>query len=227
MGYDIVQVKKSLEKAMTDVDTLYTAPCINWTGKISGGSRYYSEVISELLIRNYLVRLNEIEMIGRNNYCVASHSDLFLKKSSGRDEENYAKYLKLLGSLGDLGDIIDYQVPLKNCQKDKAGKIDLVTLKDKNIHLIELKYFGNGETLLRTVLEIWTYYRQLNKNKFMKSYEILKRLKVDNIKRTILLGIGCNAFNEANELKNRPYLRRLIDKLEVEIFMLNKVTKIT
>ena len=73
-----------------------------------------------------------------------------------------------------MGNIIDYQVPLKGKQSDKIGKIDLVGYSEQNrrFSLIELKYHPSGsqETLLRCVLELYTYYKFLDKERFKADF---------------------------------------------------------
>ena len=65
-----------------------------------------------------------------------------------------------------LGYIFDYQTPLKETRNDSYGKIDLLGYNqdDKCYSVIELKYrpSGSEETLLRCVLEAYTYYKLLD-----------------------------------------------------------------
>jgi Holliday junction resolvase-like predicted endonuclease len=65
-----------------------------------------------------------------------------------------------------LGYIFDYQTPLKATQNDSYGKIDLLgyNTDDDCYSVIELKYrpSGSEETLLRCVLEAYTYYKLLD-----------------------------------------------------------------
>lgn len=52
-----------------------------------------------------------------------------------------------------IGIVLDYQVPLKNRREDKAGKVDLISLNEDNLYLLELKRQDSNETMLRCVLE--------------------------------------------------------------------------
>ena len=74
--------------------------------------------------------------------------------------------------LNPLGEVIDYQVPLKSKQSDRAGKIDLMTFDESTgiLRLIELKAPKSKETLLRCVLEIYTYYKTVDMNELLRSY---------------------------------------------------------
>ena len=98
-----------------------------------------------------------------------------MKKLQGtnRKEEILAKLLFYQRKVGGLGYIFDYQTPLKKTHNDSYGKIDLLgyNTDDDCYSVIELKYrpSGSEETLLRCVLEAYTYYKLLD----------LKQIKAD------------------------------------------------
>ena len=87
-------------------------------------------------------------------------------KITNRKEEILAKLLFYQREVTGLGYIFDYQTPLKATQNDSYGKIDLLgyNTDDKCYSVIELKYrpSGSEETLLRCVLEAYTYYKLLD-----------------------------------------------------------------
>ncbi len=106
-------------------------------------------------------------------------------KITNRKEEILAKLLFYQGNVDGLGYIFDYQTPLKATQNDSYGKIDLLGYNkdDKCYSVIELKYrpSGSEETLLRCVLEAYTYYRlldikQINSAKEHEGIQQLKKL---------------------------------------------------
>lgn len=207
-----------LESALEKIENFYNAGCLNWKGQTIEGLDY-SEVIAEHLLRLGIKgRLSQIGPIERKGYKV-SHDGIIQNSKSGRDEENLAKEL-YKKDLPYIGNIIDYQVPLKARQSDKAGKIDLIAIRDnpKNALIIELKHENNTETLLRTALEISTYYRRLSHDNFIASYNEITGLKSKDIKKALLIVKGSNAYKEAMRLERLPNLRTLIDELEVEIF---------
>lgn len=60
----------------------------------------------------------------------------------------------------NIGKIVEFQIPLKyrnDIDNKGIGKIDLISRKDKNIYLIELKKHGSTESLKRAVIEIFLY----------------------------------------------------------------------
>lgn len=121
----------------------------------------------------------DIKPLRHKSYFTADHNkkkyfELYSGKIGSRNEENLAKLLYLNDFIPCLGNIIDYQVPLKGKQSDKIGKIDLVGYSEQNrrFSLIELKYhpIGSQETLLRCILEIYTYYKFLDKERFKRDF---------------------------------------------------------
>lgn len=87
-------------------------------------------------------------------------------QGTNRKEEILAKLLFYQREVAGLGHIFDCQTPLKTTQNDSYGKIDLLGYNkdDKCYSIIELKYrpSGSKETLLRCVLEAYTYYKLLD-----------------------------------------------------------------
>lgn len=148
----------------------YKSAIVNYKGKVTGSKDLYSEVIAETLINDNFIKdwLNLIPV--RPEHFKINHpntdenvDDL---KITNRKEEILAKLLFYQGNVDGLGYIFDYQTPLKATQNDSYGKIDLLgyNTDDKCYSVIELKYrpSGSEETLLRCVLEAYTYYRLLD-----------------------------------------------------------------
>ena len=172
----------------------YKAPIVNYKGYVNGtpqeDKNRYSEVISStLLSENLLKTWKELEPV-RTNHFDTDHTpseELDMKKlqSTNRKEEILAKLLFYQRKVDGLGYIFDYQTPLKKTQNDSYGKIDLLgyNADDKCYSVIELKYrpSGSEETLLRCVLEAYTYYRlldikQINSAKGHEGIQQLKKL---------------------------------------------------
>lgn len=102
------------------------------------------------------------------------------------------------------------------------GKIDIISIADESIFLIELKVKENKETMLRCVLEIATYYQVLSKSKFLDSYS--NEFGTNTcIKKAILISMDSLQHKEMKELYNgeRIYLKRLIDALEVQVYCID------
>ena len=123
-------------------------------------------------------------------------------------------------SLNILGEVIDYQTPLKDKLGDEAGKIDIVSYDKDNkiVYLLELKREDSKETMLRCVLEIFTYSKTLDKDKFLEDFNLPKDTK---IKASPLVFFNGYQYKEMIEGDNK-YLKDLIKKLEIELFYISK-----
>lgn len=159
------------------VANFYKAPIINYKGHVTGKSKVnntrYSEVIADTLVsKGYIKSWLELQPLRPNHFDTGhNHSesvDINKLQSSNRKEEILAKLLFYQREVKDLGYIFDYQTPLKADKSDPYGKIDLLgyNSKDKCYSIIELKYrpSGSDETILRCVLEAYTYYRLFDLN---------------------------------------------------------------
>ena len=155
----------------------YKAPIINYKGHVTGKSKVnntrYSEVIADTLVsKGYIKTWLELQPLRPNHFDTGhNHSesvDINKLQSSNRKEEILAKLLFYQREVFGLGYIFDYQTPLKATRNDSYGKIDLLgyNSKDKCYSIIELKYrpSGSEETLLRCVLEAYTYYKLFDLN---------------------------------------------------------------
>ena len=155
----------------------YKAPIINYKGHVTGKSKVnntrYSEVIADTLVsKGYIKTWLELQPLRPNHFDTGhNHSenvDMNKLQISNRKEEILAKLLFYQREVKDLGYIFDYQTPLKKVRSNSYGKIDLLgyNSKDKCYSIIELKYrpSGSDETLLRCVLEAYTYYKLFDLN---------------------------------------------------------------
>ncbi|ODS29922.1 MAG: hypothetical protein SCARUB_04974 [Candidatus Scalindua rubra] len=214
-------------KNLNNVRTLYTENFVNWKGVTKDSKEYYTEIIAEELINkinNENIISENIKPLERENYKVPSRGKTFISNTN-RKEENVAKRIDKM-ECGELGHILYYQMPLKpNNKIKKVGKIDLVSFKkDENIvYVIELKVANKNETLLRAILEIITYYQQLNQTNFINSFkdDLGDKYKKVEIQPAVLLTCDCRAYEEVEQLDERPYLKELIKKLDVELFSLS------
>ena len=148
----------------------YKSEIVNYKGHVKGSKDLYSEVIAETLVNDSFIKdwLNLIPV--RPEHFKINHQNkdenMDALKITNRKEEILAKLLFYQGNIEGLGYIFDYQTPLKATKDDSYGKIDLLGYNkdDKCYSIIELKYrpSGSEETLLRCVLEAYTYYKLLD-----------------------------------------------------------------
>lgn len=148
----------------------YKAPIVNYKGYVNSSKDLYSEVIAESLVNDSFIKDWLYLIPVRPEHFKINHpntdENVDALKITNRKEEILAKLLFYQGNVDGLGYIFDYQTPLKATQNDSYGKIDLLGYNKDNkcYSVIELKYrpSGSEETLLRCVLEAYTYYRLLD-----------------------------------------------------------------
>lgn len=170
MVYKEEQIKQYLDEGAKNIATFYDLECINYRGKSNEG-RYYTEIIAEWCLQ-HLDLFEGIKVIKREqNYKMASHKEP-KKTYTNRKEEDLAKEMVLRGEIKKVGKILDYQVPINAHKQDKAGKIDLLALDRENkcLRILELKKADSSETLLRCVLESFTYFKLVDREKLKDEY---------------------------------------------------------
>ena len=200
-------------------EILYNDHYVKTVDKVNGVR--INEIVAETLLK-HLDALSKIEQITREkSYKTPNHESLAKKirsETSNRNEEWIAKGLYHQEIIG-LGKILDFQIPLKNVQEDKAGKVDLLSYdKISNIaHLLELKVPSSSETLLRCILEIFTYWSRVNRTKLLKDFE----LPDAELRKGILIYENSQPYKDfyLDECKS---VRMLMRKLEVDFFVFSE-----
>lgn len=213
-----------LQNALKNMQTFYQQGFVNYVGMLKGTKEKYSEFTAKYLLEN-LHLFNEIKTINRlSSYKITAHKGEITNYASGRDEEIMAKFLYKQKNIGDLGEVIDYQVPLKNVQKDKKiGKIDLLSYDRTNeiLYLLELKKPDSKETMLRSVLEIFTYKKIVNQSKLLKDYDLPDSTKI--VAGPLVYSKG---YQKDEHNNGHPYLLKLMDKLSIKPYYYDvKVTE--
>ena len=223
--YSKDEIIKKLEVAKSEMWKFYSQDFVNYRGKTSDKEGYYyTEIIAKWLLDN-IELFNDIKMISRkNSYKVDSHDGKIKNEKSGREEEIIAMKLfdfsQNQGKVFDIiGKIIDYQTPLKDIQTDKAGKIDLLAYNknEKTLRILELKKPDSKETMLRCVLEAYTYLKIVDKAKLLKDFALPEDTVIKACPFVFVDG------EQHKELKdNRENLENLIKKLDIEIIYLKE-----
>lgn len=167
MAYTRKQIIERLEKISADMSLFYKSGCVNYRGRTSDTKEYYTEVIAEWLL-DHLPLFEQIREITRlSPYDVDGHDGVPDNPNSNREEELIAMAMKHQGAMELVGEIIDYQTPLKNCRKDKAGKIDLLAYDGKMLRILELKNLTAKKRCFDACWrDIHTSEQQIKKNWF-------------------------------------------------------------
>lgn len=220
MGYTEKEITEKCRAAMAEIRSFYKRDFINYRGVTTDTKRLYTEVISEFIIEHIEDFRNKIPQITRETpYKIEGHDGVF-NPDSNRVEEIIA--MKMYNQcktapLDHIGKIIDYQTPLKNERGDDAGKIDLLSDDGKQLVILELKKPGSKETMLRCVLEGYTYLKIVDKAKLLSSFE-----------RPASYGLSASPLvfkggEQQIEMQGDcPSLRKLMDMLESKPFYISE-----
>jgi hypothetical protein len=167
--HDFLQM---LVDASINMHLFYKQPFINYSGCTADTKEPYTEVISEWLLDNIYL-LHNIPVITRKScYFTPSHTGIPTNSNSNRKEELIAMAIFRQHHFDFVGNIIDYQTPLKNKRDDKAGKIDVLSYDGNVLRILELKKPDSPATMLRCVLEGYTYLKTLDRNKFVCDFKL-------------------------------------------------------
>ena len=216
--------KKEILEEIQDMGNFYKRKVVNYRGTTSDSKEYYTEVVAEWILKNIYL-FDYIKPITREkSYKVDSHDGIIKNEESKREEEKIAMKLFDLSQnqrkvFDVIGKIIDYQTPLKDIQTDKAGKIDLLAYnkKEKILRILELKRPGSKETMLRCVLEAYTYSKVVDKAKLLKDFGLAEDTV---IKACPFVFYGKEQYREMQQ--DREHLKDLIEKLGIEVIYLEE-----
>ena len=216
--YSKEEIIKKLEASKSEMGQFYSENFLNYISETSDKEGDYTEIIAGWLLDN-IELFNEIKLITREkSYKVKTHDGIIKNEESKREEEKIAMKLfdssKNRGKVFDIiGKIIDYQTPLKNVRGDKAGKIDLLAYneKEKTLRILELKRPDSKETMLRCVLEAYTYLKVVDKDKLLKDFGLPEDTK---IKACPFVFFGEEQYKEMQQ--DRKHLKELMKNLDVE-----------
>ena len=225
--YSKEEIIKKLEESKSEMGQFYSENFLNYISETSDKEGDYTEIIAEWLLNNIKL-FDEIKPITREkNYKVKTHDGKIKNEKSNREEEIIAMKLFELsqnqGKVFDIiGKIIDYQTPLKNIRADKAGKIDLLAYneEEKILRILELKRPNSDETMLRCVLEAYTYLKVVDKVKLLKDFGLPEDTE---IKACAFVFYDGKQYKKMQEIKdNRKNLGKLIEKLGIEVIYLKE-----
>lgn len=214
MGYTRQDIIKKCKDAMEKPSTFYQAPVINYRGRTADTNELYNEIVAEFICNHINEFTKRIDMISRKDYRVESHDGVIKspKDNSSREEEHIAIDIFNQGkeeAFDFIVKMIDYQTPLKATSKDEGiGKIDLLSYDGKTLCILELKKPDSAETMLRCVLEGFTYLKTVDAEKLISNFDLPKDTKAVACP---LVFRGKKQYNEMGE--ERPWLKKVMDLL--------------
>ena len=225
MGYTRKEIFEECQKAFVDKSTFYKQNFINYRGKTTDTKEYYTEVIAEFLCEHIHEYVSGIECISRKSSYKTEGHDGTYNPESNREEEIIAMQIfaqsKNHGDLDFIGHIEDYQTPLKSTAEDEAGKIDLLSFDGSVMRILELKKPDSKETMLRCVLEGFTYLQTADCRKLITDF--------NRDPESVLMKACPFVFYNGEQHKEmkqaRPHLKKLMDLLDSKPFYIIKDKK--
>lgn len=204
-----------------NIATFYQADFINYRGVTTDTDELYNEIVCEFICDNIELFKNTIPNITRkNSYKVESHNGEYSENSNREEELTAMKMFNQSknGYVYDcIGKIIDYQTPLKSKRGDVAGKIDLLSYDGKTLRVLELKKKDSEETMLRCIVEGYTYLKTANTAKLLADFGLPVDTKV---KASPFVFKDKAQHKEMKE--DRPQLKRLMMLLDSKPFYITE-----
>lgn len=221
MSYTKENIIDKCEKAFKDIKTFYKQTFINYGGKTTDTNEYYTEVVAKFLCENLDDFIKCIPKITREiSYKTPSHNGDFDINTPREEEKIAMEMFKQSMSSKDydfIGKIIDYQTPLKNKRSDIAGKIDLLSYDGTYLRVLELKKPDSDESMLRCVLEGYTYLKTVDTDKLFENFNLPAETKV--MASPFVFKYG-KQYQEM--LEKRPHLYKLMEMLESKPYYIIK-----
>lgn len=217
--YTKEEILQRCDEAIEDIGNFYKQEFLNYRGTTDKGE-LYTEIIAGFIIKHIEVFKNNIKPTRRDNsYKMDTHNGEYDEKSMRVEDITAIKMFNQCKeeSLDHIGKIIDYQTPLSNKQGDGLGKIDLLADDGKQLIILELKRFDSEETMLRCVMEGYTYLKTVDKQKLLADFGCPENY-----------GLSASPFvfkdgAQYREMqKDRPNLKRLMELLESKPYFITE-----
>lgn len=231
--YKEADVRKEVQtKLQQNLNSFYGVGILNYEGTTADTKINLSEVIADELIGNYdqVCKIGKGTLIRRTKPFKRNHKGV-ANVAARIKRFGYLEYNEKLLAIAlynskksyCLGEIFDYEVPIKEKRTDKYGRIDLVSTDavNRSVKLIELKIKPknkNGETLLRALLEVYTYYKLISNSfdKFLEEYKLSPKDYM-RFQPAILTEKDALSGQTLLNIKGFPRIQALIAKMNAEI----------
>lgn len=223
-GYTRSEILKKCDAASDDIGTFYKQRFVNYRGKTTDTNELYTEVVAEWCLAN-LERFDEIPRITRMHDSYNQHHTGETKRNTTcRNEERIAIELfnqsKRPNGVGGAMRIIDYQTPLKGKRDDRAGTIDLLGYNGDELLILELKDEDSDETMLRCVLEGYTYLKTVDQEKLIADFVDELGGEPKGVEACPLVFEG--SYQQRSMEQDMPHLEELIEKTTGGIYYVSK-----
>lgn len=217
MGYTEKDIIEMCEEEMKNPSTFYQADVINYRGRTTDTGELYNEIVARYVHNHFAKFKGGIDTITREETYKTIGHEGHINPNSNREEERIAVEMFNQKKFDFIGEIIDYQTPLKNTAEDVAGKIDLLSYDDKTLYILELKKPDSKETMLRCVLEGFTYMKTVDTEKLLKDFGLPPET---NVVACPLVFLNGEQHKEMTE--DRPNLKNIMHLLNSKPYYIIK-----
>ena len=216
-SYSRAFLLEKINAASSDMALFYKQPFVNYGGRTTNTGELYTEVVAEWCL-DHLDMIKSISSITREvPYKTDGHDGNPPSEPSNRTEELIAMAMYRQRGLPIVGLILDYQTPLKNKRSDHVGKIDLLAYDGKVARILELKEPESSESMLRCVLEGYTYLKTVDEEKLCSDFGL-----PDNTEVKSCPFVFCDSKQHREMQEDRPNLKALMRELDVEPLYIKK-----
>lgn len=200
---------------------LYRAEFLNWKNELLDNGEPCSEVFAKFIDELYLKEMDTIGIVERKSSYKQPHSDDGDREFCSCDlKKNFIE--SLVGTkFENLGEILDYNLTVGDAGTSEYERvIDLLAVnhEKKKIVFVNVEYVGDRATLLKRVVELETFFREIDFDKFGRDYEIEGEYI---FKKAILIAPGSDACYEIKTLSERGELIKLQKRFGTEFFNLS------
>jgi hypothetical protein len=233
MGYREEEIITLIKESLSYKDEqmpVYRLPCLNYRGNAVGSSpkKKYTEIIAMYLCENKSALDDSIRLHKpKPRVCYnVGHDGIYNGKNKKRSEKIIAYDLfnrsqKDCHIFAHIGKIIDYETPVSSAEDDNSGEIDLLSWDEHSgeMLILELKRPDTPESLLRCILEAYTYRKSVCCDTLAKSFG--HEGAGEHVQAATLVFKDSRPHIDWKNESNQPFVRELMTKLGVGLFILD------
>lgn len=208
------------------LNTLYQKRFIQWNGTTSDTDEEYQEIFAKYIYDRLIDgRLPLISVCNIQEYCKIPRN--INKEGTNPEEKTQREYYgpnktrKLDEKFGE-----PIWIELQAISQSVGKGIDLVYYNEKTseINIFELKYHNKGETLLRAVLEIQTYYQKVDWYKALiglKKHNEIETNYISKINKYVMFDKECKwIYHKYESLTDDSYVKKILDELKIGVVVI-------
>ena len=210
---DKEQIMKILQEALDkDPSTFYKVPALARLGYFEWCFKFVETHREEFL--------EKIKQITRSKSYKRDRPKKDENTRTNRGEEWFVLDLFRNTDKNEIfGDLYGYQIPIKNSNEDKgAGKIDFISVLNDRLYLHEIKADYSPESILKAILEIQTYYQQVDHEKLKKDFDLPTNMKV---KKSVVIFENSKAYEQVIKPESQELVKNLLKWFDIELFVLS------